>query len=122
MSFRKIRKISVYLTVLSLALLGDPLHGFAEASLPLDPNPLIIERELPVVTGCFTRHLSEAIALNKLRMPRYSALTNGASEKISTSLIRYEKLASVAAWYYDWQAKKYQEHGIPILCDEFVSM
>lgn len=72
--------------------------------------------------GCFARHLNEAIALNQERMPRYSALSNGESEKISKRLIRYEKLSLLAAYYFDWKAKKYQKAGIPIFCDEFVSM
>jgi hypothetical protein len=76
----------------------------------------------PVETGCFARHINEAMALNRARLPLYSALTQGASETISNKLISYEKWTAWAAWYYDHKAKFFQEQGIPILCDEFISM
>ena len=71
---------------------------------------------------CFRRHIQEAIALNQERLPKYSELSHGSSESISRSLIRYERLTLFFAYLFDWRAGKYQAKGIPVLCDEFVSM
>src|SRR4051812_25720307 len=71
---------------------------------------------------CFSRHLNEAIELNKERKPLYSELSGGASEVISQRLIFFENLAYWPARFMDWQASSYQEAGIGVLCDEFISM
>ncbi|HEV2132239.1 MAG TPA: hypothetical protein VGR27_14085, partial [Longimicrobiaceae bacterium] len=71
---------------------------------------------------CFQRHLREAIQLNRERLPLYSHLTQGASERISRRLIWSERLALPVAWYIDRRASGYLQAGIPLVCDEFVSM
>ncbi|MBA4159172.1 MAG: hypothetical protein H0X65_17100 [Gemmatimonadetes bacterium] len=71
---------------------------------------------------CFQRHLREAIELNRERLPLYSQLTDGASERISRRLIWSERLALPVAWYIDRRASGYLQAGIPLVCDEFVSM
>jgi hypothetical protein len=76
----------------------------------------------PLEGGCFRRHLEEAIALNELRLPVYSAWTGGASEPISRRLIAGERQGLLAARYVDRRARRYQRAGIPIVCAEFVSM
>jgi hypothetical protein len=68
------------------------------------------------------RHLREAAAINKQRMPLYDSLTGGRSRGISRRLIWTERLALVAAWYVDWRAKTFQREGIRIVCDDFVPM
>ncbi len=72
--------------------------------------------------ACFQRHLREAIQLNRERLPLYSRLTQGASERISRRLIWSERLALPVAWYVDRRASRYLRAGIPLVCDEFVSM
>jgi hypothetical protein len=71
---------------------------------------------------CFRRHLEDAIALNRERRPRYAALSDGASNGISDRLIASEVLTLPIASYFDWRASEYQRVGIPLMCDEFVSM
>lgn len=70
--------------------------------------------------GCFTSHLDEAIVLNTERLPLYSKLTDGKSEVVSNTLIKYEKLSKAPGMYLDFRAKKFQKKGIPILCEDFV--
>lgn len=72
--------------------------------------------------NCFRTHLREAIELNQERMPKYAALTGGASKSISRRLIWSERLALPPAWYVDRRAAKYLRAGIPVVCDEFVPM
>lgn len=72
--------------------------------------------------GCFARHLREAIELNLERLPRYAALTGGASVPLSRRLIRSERWALPLARWLDRRARRWQEAGVPILCDAFVSM
>ncbi|HEU0014835.1 MAG TPA: hypothetical protein VFQ45_14205 [Longimicrobium sp.] len=71
---------------------------------------------------CMERHVREAIALNRERMPRYAALTGGRSAPISRRLIRTEQLTGVVARYVDWRARPFQRAGIRIVCDDFVPM
>lgn len=72
--------------------------------------------------GCFEAHLDEAIALNEARSPRYEALTGGASVRVSGHLITSERLTKWIARGFDRRAMRWQQHGVGILCDEFVSM
>ena len=73
-------------------------------------------------SGCFARHLTEARALNLHRRPLYSAWTHGESISISDELISSEKWLTWFAYYYDARAEKFQKLGIPILCEDFMSM
>jgi hypothetical protein len=68
------------------------------------------------------RHLREAAAINKERMPLYDSLTGGRSRGISRRLIWTERLGILAAWYVDWRARPFQRAGIRIVCDDFVPM
>ncbi|HYW10758.1 MAG TPA: hypothetical protein VE871_02345 [Longimicrobium sp.] len=71
---------------------------------------------------CMERHLREAAAINKARMPLYDSLTGGRSRGISRRLIWTERLGVVAAWYVDFRARRFQRAGIRIVCDDFVPM
>ena len=71
---------------------------------------------------CMERHLREAAAINRERMPWYDSLTDGRSRGISRRLIWTERLGVVAAWYVDWRARPFQHEGIRIVCDDFVPM
>jgi hypothetical protein len=73
-------------------------------------------------TSCFSRHLDEAIQLNESRKNLYGELTNGESDEILERLINHQEWGKYYGYYYDWRAEKYQESGIPLLCEEFVSM
>lgn len=68
------------------------------------------------------RHLREAAALNRERMPLYDSLSGGRSRAISRRLIWAERLAVPVAWYVDWRAREFQRAGIRIVCDDFVPM
>jgi hypothetical protein len=83
---------------------------------------IIVQTSYAYDSSCFSRHLDEAIQLNENRKQLYSELTNGDSEQISSKLIRQERWAKIFAFFYDWRAETYQENGIPVVCDEFVSM
>ena len=71
---------------------------------------------------CMERHLREAAALNRERMPLYDSLSGGRSRAISRRLIWTERLAIPVAWYVDWRAREFQREGIRIVCDDFVPM
>lgn len=68
------------------------------------------------------RHILEAIALNRERLPLYAALTANASVGFSKALIRREQLALIPSLYFDLRAKQFQRKGIGIIEQEFVSM
>ena len=72
--------------------------------------------------GAFTRHMREAIALNRERLPRYAALTEGRSKSISRRLVRSERLSLPAAMYVDRRALLFQAAGVRIVEDDFVPM
>lgn len=71
---------------------------------------------------CMERHLREAAALNRERMPLYDSLSGGRSRAISRRLIWTERMAIPVAWYLDWRAREFQRAGIRIVCDDFVPM
>ena len=71
---------------------------------------------------CMERHLREAAALNRERMPLYDSLSGGRSRAVSRRLIWTERLAIPVAWYVDWRAREFQRAGIPIVCGDFVPM
>jgi hypothetical protein len=72
--------------------------------------------------GCFEKHLRDAIKINEARRPLYSAATDGASDSITNSLLFQERLGLFVAVYNDRKAKPFQDQGVGILCDEFISM
>ena len=71
---------------------------------------------------CFETHIRDAIEVNRQRLPLYSRLTNGESEKVSKKFILNQHLVLPITWYVDWRARKYQRKGIPIVCMDMVSM
>ncbi|MGK0367033.1 MAG: hypothetical protein ACI9QD_000166 [Thermoproteota archaeon] len=72
--------------------------------------------------NCFTIHLKEAIKQNKVRKKLYNKLTQNKSRRLSNLLIRSETFTLAYAKTSDLRARKFQKLGIPILCDDFVSM
>lgn len=72
--------------------------------------------------GCMERHLREAIELNRARAPLYARLSAGASRRVSRRLIATERLALPLARLLDAYAERYQDAGIPVLCEDFVEM
>jgi hypothetical protein len=84
-------------------------------------EPAPAETEAPE-SRCMERHLREAAALNRQRMPLYDSLSGGRSRGISRRLIWTERLAVPVAWWVDWRARQFQREGIRIVCDDFVPM
>lgn len=78
--------------------------------------------EATEAANCFQQHLKDAIALNTERKPLYSALTAGASEKLSDQLVQSEQLGLSLAKGVDQKAVPFQQVGVGIVCDDFVSM
>ena len=72
--------------------------------------------------NCFEKHLQEAIQINENRKPKYAALSDGMSEKVSDKLIHMENLLLPVARYLDRKALPFNEKGLRVLCDEFVPM
>lgn len=70
----------------------------------------------------FTDHIKEAIVINSNRLPIYSKLTNGKSEKVSRSLILMEKMLLPIAKIIDMRTRQYLRNGIPLMKDEIVPM
>lgn len=69
-----------------------------------------------------SRHLEEAIALNTERRPLYGE-QDWRAYIVSTLLIWSEKWSlKFIAPKFDQAARVYQEHGIALLCDEFIEM
>ena len=96
------------------------LLALALAALPARAQP--VEGAQAPESRCMERHLREAAALNRERMPLYDSLSGGRSRGISRRLIWTERLALPVAWYIDWRAREFQRAGIPIVCDDFVPM
>ncbi len=71
---------------------------------------------------CFETHIRDAIVVNRTRLPLYSRLTNGASERVSRRFILNQHLVLPITWYVDWRASAFQRRGIPIVCLDMVSM
>jgi hypothetical protein len=72
--------------------------------------------------NCLSRHLKNASVLNESRRAFYSELTQGLSEPISDRLIAFEKLALLPSAVLDGWASPFQSFGVPVLCDELISM
>lgn len=72
--------------------------------------------------SCFTHHLTEALSLNRTRSLQYARLTYGRSLFLSAELMSTEVTGLIPAQILEFQASRFQKAGIPILCDDFVSM
>jgi hypothetical protein len=70
----------------------------------------------------FAGHLKAAIQLNLTRRDVYDRLSGGASRSLSNQLIALERLSLPAAHMLDLWAKRFQDQGIAVLEDDFVSM
>ncbi len=70
----------------------------------------------------FAGHLEAAIRNNRARRDVYDRLSGGATRSLSNQLIALERLTLPAAHALDLWAKGFQDQGIPVLQDDFVSM
>jgi hypothetical protein len=84
--------------------------------------PLLGWAGLRDMQPCLSQHIREAMDLNQVRKPLYSKLSNGKSKIVSDKLIWMERKLIVAVPFADAWAAPYQAAGIPILCQDFVSM
>lgn len=76
-------------------------------------------------SGCFDKHVADAIESNKTRRELYAQHSGGATRPISDRLIQMEVLSRYAAkviYGFDSHAKPFQKKGVNIVCDEFVDM
>ena len=76
----------------------------------------------PVTKNCFENHLSESITVNQKVKKSYGIQSQGESDKVYRLLIASEKMSLLAAKYFDLKAKKYQDQGMDLLCQEFMEM
>lgn len=72
--------------------------------------------------GCFFKHVTDAAALDQVRKPLYSALTQGKSEEVSDLLITFADLSIAPATGIDLWAAFYQLGGISVICDDLIPM
>jgi hypothetical protein len=86
------------------------------------PPASICPASLACGRGCMRRHIEDGRTINEERLPRYDALTHGASLPISQMLIGYETFSLPFADIVDSRAVPWQEQEICIACFEFVSM
>jgi len=70
----------------------------------------------------FRHHFNEADELNKIRKIYYAAQTNGKSKKVSNIIIYFGKSLYPIAYYFDKKAVKFNNSGINIIKDDFVSL
>ncbi|HEX8850632.1 MAG TPA: hypothetical protein VF761_13975 [Gemmatimonadaceae bacterium] len=74
------------------------------------------------MAGPFELHLREAIALNRERAPLYVAASDGASRRISITLVALEWLLLPVARRFDRADARYRDAGVSVLEDLFVRM
>ncbi len=91
-------------------------------SLCLFVFPSLVRAGVKDIRPCLSEHMFEAMALNKERKARYMKLSQGESEAVSNKLIWLERKLSLAVPFADAWAAPYQAAGIPILCQDFISM
>jgi len=77
--------------------------------------------------GCFSEHVSDAMAINYKRKSIYRNYAkkegfNYRSQFVSSQFILMEKLLYPLALYFDNKAKPYNESGSDLLCREFIDM
>lgn len=90
-------------------------------AIPSELKPKGPQAALPPEES-FRQHLQEAVQLNRERRDIYDRLSGGRSRSLSNRLILLERLTLPVASYLDRQAKRFQDRGIPILQQDFVSM
>lgn len=76
----------------------------------------------PNVQSCLTEHLREAMVLNREREPLYAELSQGQSREVTEGLLRMERKLLLTAPLADLWAAPYQAAGIPLLCQDLISM
>ncbi|OGK10661.1 MAG: hypothetical protein A2W80_01875 [Candidatus Riflebacteria bacterium GWC2_50_8] len=70
----------------------------------------------------FTEHVKEAIKVNSARKDYYSRVSNGATRNVSLLYTSLEySLLPITAFFDRW-AQKFNQAGIPVLQNDFVSM
>jgi hypothetical protein len=69
-----------------------------------------------------SRHIADAIRINRERKPVYAMLTRGTSHLLSHALIGFEQGSKLPAIWLDRWAKKFWARGINILIDDFMPM
>jgi hypothetical protein len=72
--------------------------------------------------GCFNKHITDALKLFKERYSKYGKLTQGKSNKVLLQVMASQTEMLPVAWFFDIRARKYQNAGVPVMCDDFVSM
>ena len=72
--------------------------------------------------GCYHEHISSSIAINRAREETYLGLNRKDAAEVLEHLIFLERLALLTTPYYDWKAENYQNHGIPLFCEEFKAL
>lgn len=74
------------------------------------------------IEPCLTKHIHEAMVLNKQRKPLYSELSQGLSERISDKMIAMEYQLIALSPFADAWAVPFQAAGISIVCEDLVPM
>lgn len=74
--------------------------------------------------GCrpFTEHVKEAIKVNSARKDYYSRVSNGATRNVSLLYTSLEYSLLPLTAFFDRWALKFNQAGIPVLQNDFVSM
>ena len=70
----------------------------------------------------FHQHIQDAIRINRQRRPTYDEMAGRPARRASDLLIRTEYLCLPFALFFDRRARRFNEAGIPIIQDDFVSM
>ena len=70
----------------------------------------------------FHQHVQDAIRINRQRRPTYDEMAGRPARRASDLLIRTEYLCLPFALFFDRRARRFNEAGIPIVQDDFVSM
>ena len=70
----------------------------------------------------FHQHVQDAIRINRQRRPKYDEMAGRPARRASDLLILTEYLCLPFALGFDRRARRFNEAGIPIVRDDFVSM
>lgn len=84
--------------------------------------PMIVQAKEVRASCCMTKHMQDAIQINRERSPFYQALSNGESRKITRLLIGMEKKLLLVSPLADFWARPYQRAGIPVVCEDIIDM
>lgn len=74
------------------------------------------------IEPCLTKHIHDAMVLNKQRKPLYSELSQGLSEKISEKMISMEYRLIALSPFADAWAVPFQAAGVAIVCEDLIPM